>query len=152
MSSAIDSDALEKYFIKWVSHLVDLTDGEIIPIDGKIIRGAKSKGTKSPFHKVSGWASRKNMVLGQVKVSKKSNEITAIPELLDLIAIKDCTVTIDTMGCQKEIASEIITKEVNYISAVKENQILNSTFQHNKTSLIFNVTKLHSLVQYSSFQ
>lgn len=120
--SSIDSDALEKCFIKWVSHLVDLTDGEIIPIDGKAIRGAKSKGTKSPFHMVSAWSSRNNMVLGQVKVSEKSNEITAIPELLDLIAIKGCTVTIDAMGCQKEIASKIITKEANYILAVKGNQ------------------------------
>jgi len=120
--SAIDNDALEKYFIKWVSHLVDITDGEIILINGKTIRRAKSKGTKSLFHMVSAWASRNSMVLGQVKVAKKSNKIMAIPELLDLIAIKGCTVTIDAMGCQKEIASKIITKEANYILAVKENQ------------------------------
>jgi len=120
--SAIDSHQLERCFIKWVSHLVDLTDGEIIPIDGKTIRGAKSNGTKSPFHMVSAWASQNNMVLGQVKVSEKSNEITAIPKLLELIAIKGCTVTIYAMGCQEEIASKIIEKQADYILAVKENQ------------------------------
>lgn len=120
--SAIDSEELEKCFIKWVSHLVDLSDGEIIPIDGKTIRGAKSKGNKSPFHMVSAWASQNNMVLGQVKVSEKSNEITAIPELLELITISGCTVTIDAMGCQKEIASKIIEKQADYILAVKGNQ------------------------------
>jgi len=120
--SAIDSHQLERCFSKWVSHLGDLTDGEIIPVDGKTIRGTKSNGTKSPFHMVSAWASQNNMVLGQVKVSEKSNEITAIPKLLELIAIKGCTVTIYAMGCQEEIASKIIEKQADYILAVKENQ------------------------------
>ena len=120
--SSIDPYQFENCFIKWVSHLVDLSHGEIIPIDGKTIRGAKYKGKKSPFHMVSAWASQNNMVLGQVKVETKSNEITAIPKLLELIAIKGCVVTIDAMGCQKEIASKIIEKEADYILAVKENQ------------------------------
>lgn len=120
--SAIKSEQFESCFIDWVSSLVNLTKGEIIPIDGKTIRGAKSNGKKSPFHMVSAWASKNNMVLGQVKVSEKSNEITAIPKLLELITVKGCTVTIDAMGCQEEIARKIIEQQADYILAVKENQ------------------------------
>lgn len=120
--SSIDSEQFEACFIDWVSSLVNLTEGEVIPIDGKTIRGAKSNGKKSPFHMVSAWADKNNMVLGQVKVSEKSNEITAIPKLLELITIKGCTITIDAMGCQHEIAAQIIKKEANYILAVKDNQ------------------------------
>lgn len=120
--SSIDSEQFETCFADWVSRLVNLTDGEIIPIDGKTIRGAKSNGKKSPFHMVSAWASNNNLVLGQVKVSEKSNEITAIPKLLELITVKGCTVTIDAMGCQQEIARKIIKEGANYILAVKENQ------------------------------
>ena len=120
--SSIDSGQFEICFVDWVSHLVNLTDGEIIPIDGKTIRGAKANGKKSPFHMVSAWATNNNLVLGQVKVSEKSNEITAIPKLLELITVKGCTVTIDAMGCQQEIARKIIEQEADYILAVKENQ------------------------------
>ena len=120
--SSIDSEQFEACFVDWVSRLVNLTDGEIVPIDGKTIRGAKSNGKKSPFHMVSAWASNNNLVLGQVKVSEKSNEITAIPKLLELITVKGCTVTIDAMGCQQEIARKIIERGANYILAVKENQ------------------------------
>jgi predicted transposase YbfD/YdcC len=120
--SSINPKQFETCFIDWVSGLVDLTDGEVIPIDGKSLRGAKSNGKKSPFHMVSAWASNNNMVLGQVKVSEKSNEITAIPKLLELITIKGCVVTIDAMGCQEDIAKTIIKQEADYILAVKDNQ------------------------------
>lgn len=120
--SSIDPEQFGACFMDWVSGLVDLTGGEIIPIDGKTLRGARSNGKKSPFHMVSAWASKNNMVLGQVKVSEKSNEITAIPKLLELIAIKGCVVTIDAMGCQQDIAENIIGHEADYILAVKENQ------------------------------
>ncbi|WP_142785143.1 ISAs1 family transposase [Changchengzhania lutea] len=120
--SSIDSEQFETCFIDWVSNLIDITAGEVIPIDGKTLRGAKSNGKKSPFHMVSAWASKNNMVLGQVKVSEKSNEITAIPKLLELITVKGCVVTIDAMGCQKAIAETIIKQEADYILAVKENQ------------------------------
>ncbi len=120
--SSIDSEQFEKCFVRWVRDLVDLTGGEVIPIDGKTIRGAKSKGKKSPFHMVSAWASENNMVLGQVKVSEKSNEITAIPRLLEILTLKGCIVTIDAMGCQQEIADKIIDCEADYVLAVKENQ------------------------------
>ena len=120
--SSINSEQFEACFIDWVSDLIDLTGGEIIPIDGKTLRGAKSHGKKSLFHMVSAWASKNNMVLGQVKVSEKSNEITAIPKLLELITIKGCTITIDAMGCQENIVHAIIKQEADYILAVKDNQ------------------------------
>ena len=120
--SRLDPEQFEQCFIDWVLSLVELTDGEVIPIDGKTLRGAKANGKKSPIHMVSAWASNNNMVLGQVKVSEKSNEITAIPKLLELIAIKGCVVTIDAMGCQENIAKAIVKQEANYILAVKENQ------------------------------
>nr|WP_320154002.1 ISAs1 family transposase [uncultured Draconibacterium sp.] len=120
--SSINSEQFEACFVDWVSHLVNLTNGEVIPIDGKTIRGAKSNGKKSPFHMVSAWATNNNLVLGQVKVSEKSNEITAIPKLLELITVKGCTITIDAMGCQQDIATKIIEQEANYVLAVKENQ------------------------------
>lgn len=91
-------------------------------LTGKPSGGAKSNGKKSPFHVVSSWATTNNLVLGQVKVSEKSNEITVIPKLLELITVKGCTVTIDAMCCQQEIARKIIEQEANYILAVKENQ------------------------------
>ena len=77
---------------------------------------------RSPFHMVSAWATNNNLVLGQVKVSEKSNEITAIPKLLELITVKGCIVTIDAMGCQQDIATKIIEQEADYVLAVKENQ------------------------------
>lgn len=88
--SSINPDQFERCFMDWVLGLIELSDGEIIPIDGKTIRGAKTNGKKSPIHMVSAWASKNNMVLGQVKVSEKSNEITAIPKLLELIATRLC--------------------------------------------------------------
>ena len=120
--SSIDPEQFESCFIDWVLSLVELSDGEVVPIDGKTLRGAKANGKKSPIHMVSAWASENNMVLGQVKVSDKSNEITAIPKLLELITIKGCVVTIDAMGCQQDIAKCIIEQESDYILAVKQNQ------------------------------
>lgn len=120
--SAIDSKQFELCFIEWVKTLAELTDKEVIAIDGKTIRGAKSKGKKSPIHMVSAFACVNNLVLGQVKTDEKSNEITAIPELLELLSIKDTIVTIDAMGCQTDIANKIIEKGADYILAVKGNQ------------------------------
>lgn len=95
---------------------------QVIAIDGKTVRGAKSNGEKSPVHIVGAWATQHNLVAGQVKVNDKSNEITAIPELLDMLLIKGNIITIDAMGTQTEIAKKIIEKEADYILAVKENQ------------------------------
>jgi predicted transposase YbfD/YdcC len=99
-----------------------LTEGEVISLDGKTICGSRDNRKKSIVHMVSAWAGVNNIVLGQVKVDGKSNEITAIPELLKLLVLKGCIVTIDAMGCQKEIASQIIAGEADYIPALKGNQ------------------------------
>lgn len=121
--AALDPKSFNKCFIKWIESIREKSTGEVVAIDGKSIRGAnpKKNGNKMP-HIVSAFASHNGITLGQVKVDEKSNEITAIPELLKLIAIEGCTITIDAMGCQTDIATAIIEKEANYILAVKGNQ------------------------------
>lgn len=111
----------EECFSSWVASLAKITEGEIIAIDGKTICGAKVNG-KSPIHMVSAWACENNLVLGQIKVNEKSNEITAIPNLLEVLALEGTIVTIDAMGCQTEIAKKIIENKANYVLAVKSNQ------------------------------
>ncbi len=121
----IDSQQFERCFIEWVSELIKITDvKEIVNIDGKTIRGAKEHGKKSPVHMVSAWAHQNNLVLGQIKVTEKSNEITAIPKLLEVLSLKDSIVTIDAMGCQTAIARKIIEEGADYVLAVKNNQEL----------------------------
>ena len=109
-------------FMKWVDSIASKTDGRVIPIDGKTIRGMASRFSDSKLHIVSAFCATNGLCLGQVKVDSKSNEITAIPELLDLIAVKGCIITIDAMGCQREIAKKIIEKEADYILMAKDNQ------------------------------
>ncbi len=111
----------EKLFLSWVNELCETIDG-VVAIDGKTIRGSRKKGPKSAIHIVSAFACANNLILGQVKTDQKSNEITAIPELLKALDIEGCTVTIDAMGCQTKIAKSIIDKGANYLLAVKENQ------------------------------
>ena len=120
--SLLDPIQLEECFLKWMKELAELTEGEVIAIDGKTIRGAAKRGNKSFVHMVSAWAGQNNVVLGQVKVDDKSNEITAIPKLIKLLALKGCIVTIDAMGCQKKIVSAIIDQEADYLLATKGNQ------------------------------
>jgi predicted transposase YbfD/YdcC len=93
-----------------------------VAIDGKTIRGAKTGGKSSPIHMVSAWASDNNLVLGQIKTDEKSNEITAIPKLLDVLSLEGTIVTIDAIGCQQAIAKKIIDQRGDYILSVKENQ------------------------------
>ena len=120
--TAIDSTVFEQCFIQWVGAIADLSKGQVIAIDGKTLCGAKSNGKKSPIHMVSACACQDNLVLGQVRTATKSNEITAIPALLEMLDIQEATITIDAMGTQKEIAEKIIAKDAHYILAVKENQ------------------------------
>ena len=120
--SAIDSLAFEACFVEWVKEIAELTDGEIISIDGKTVRGSRGKGAKSAIHMVSAWAGTNNMVLGQVKTAEKSNEITAIPKLLSILELKGCIVTIDAMGCQTAITEQIKVSKADYVIAVKGNQ------------------------------
>jgi predicted transposase YbfD/YdcC len=120
--SLLDPKQLQERFIQWTRSVAILTEGEVISIDGKSICGSRDKNKKSIVHMVSAWAGVNNIVLGQVKVDDKSNEITAIPELLKLLVLKGCIVTIDAMGCQKDIAEAIISQEADYILALKGNQ------------------------------
>src|SRR5680860_8546 len=120
--SAIDTKQFEVCFSNWVTSLPQELKQQVIAIDGKTVRGAKSNGENSSVHIVGAWANEHNLVAGQVKVSDKSNEITAIPELLDLLFIESDIVAIDAMGTQTAIAEKIIKKGADYILAVKENQ------------------------------
>lgn len=121
--SRLDPDQFGSCFIEWVDSISKLTAGEIVAFDGKSIRGSKNSSTgKSCFHIVSAYAVNNKICLGQLAVDEKSNEITAIPELLDLIAVKGCIVTIDAMGCQKKIAAKIREKDADYLLMVKDNQ------------------------------
>ncbi|MCK5277971.1 MAG: ISAs1 family transposase [Cyclobacteriaceae bacterium] len=115
-------EEFNKCFVKWIQSISKIT-GQIIAVDGKRLRGSYDKADKkSAIHMVSAFASEQGVCLGQMATDRKSNEITAIPKLLDLLAMKGCTVTIDAMGCQKKIAKKIIDKEADYILAVRENQ------------------------------
>ena len=120
--AVLDAEQFQVCFVAWVASRTGL-DAGIIAIDGKTLRRSYQEGgAKAPIHMVSAWSSGQNMVLGQVKVADKSNEITAIPKLLDMLTIKGAVVTIDAMGCQREIAAKIVEKEADYVLALKGNQ------------------------------
>ena len=105
-------------FTQWIQSVMKATDGDIIAIDGKTLRRSYDSGSgKSAIHMVSAWSSLNGVVLGQEKTAEKSNEITAIPELLNSLAIKSCIVSIDAMGCQKNIAEQIIKQKGDYLLA-----------------------------------
>ena len=120
--ATLDARAFQLCFVAWVAALTN-TPAEIIAIDGKTSRRSyQTKGSKEAIHMVSAFAARQRIVLGQVKVSEKSNEIVAIPALLDMMSIEGAVVTIDAMGCQRDIATKIIDKKADYIVALKGNQ------------------------------
>lgn len=113
----------ERCLLGWIDALHQITGGKIIPIDGKTLRGSyDTSDGKAAIHMVSAWASENRLSLGSVVVDEKSNEITAIPRLLELIDVNGALVTIDAMGCQKEIARKIVDKGGDYVLAVKDNQ------------------------------
>jgi predicted transposase YbfD/YdcC len=113
----------QQCFIGWIKAISKVTGGEVVAIDGKTLRGSHNrKSSKAAIHMVSAWGSANGLVLGQVKTEEKSNEITAIPELLNLLELEGCIVTIGAMGCQKEIAEKIVDKGADYILALKGNQ------------------------------
>jgi predicted transposase YbfD/YdcC len=118
--SALEPSAFLDCFVRWVQAICPTLRGEVVAIDGKALRHALDEGASIPYI-VSAWASENGLVLGQVKVNDKSNEITAIPELLDALEIKDAIVTIDAMGCQKDIAARIADKKACYVLALKGN-------------------------------
>ena len=120
--AALDPEPFQKCFVAWVATLTG-APADVVAIDGKTSRRSyQKKGGLNPIHMVSAFAARQRLVLGQVKVAEKSNEIVAIPRLLDMLAIEGAIVTIDAMGCQREIASKIIDKKADYVLALKGNQ------------------------------
>jgi len=120
--AALDPEAFQRCFIAWVSAVTGIA-AEVIAIDGKTSRRSHDrKSGKSAIHMVAAFAARQRLVLGQIKVAEKANEIVAIPKLLDLLAIEGAIVTIDAMGCQRGIAQKIIDKKADYVLALKGNQ------------------------------
>ena len=120
--SIIDPAILEAHYQEWIADYIKLKAGDIVSIDGKTIRGAGERGDEGYVHMVSACESESGISLGQIKVDEKSNEITAVPKLLDMLDVKGCTITMDAMGCQKSIAEKIVEKKAHYLLAVKENQ------------------------------
>jgi predicted transposase YbfD/YdcC len=119
----LDPEQIQQCFLSWIEAISQLTAGEVVAIDGKTLRHSyDTSNGKAAIHMVSAWASRNRLVLGQRKVDDKSNEITAIPELLRRLSIAGCIVTIDAMGCQKDIAATIIDQGSDYVLALKGNQ------------------------------
>jgi predicted transposase YbfD/YdcC len=119
----IDPAAFEKCLLSWIQAVQELTENHLVAIDGKTLRGSGDhERGRAAIHMVSAWAAENKLSLGQVVVSEKSNEITAIPELLQLLDISGALVTIDAMGCQREIAERIRDGGGDYALAVKQNQ------------------------------
>lgn len=120
--SRLDPDALSQCFISWTTALSDLSGGELVAIDGKTLRHAFDRAASTQaMHMVSAWANHNRLVLGPVKVDDKSNEMTAIPRLLNLLDVRGATVTIDAMGCQKDIAQEITDQGADDVLGLKKN-------------------------------
>jgi predicted transposase YbfD/YdcC len=114
--------AFGQCFMDWVNSIHDITKGLVVALDGKTVRGFANTDKKASLHIVSAYVSLNRITLGQIAVDEKSNEITAIPKLLDLLTLNGCIITIDAMGCQKEIAKKICEKKADYILMVKDNQ------------------------------
>ncbi|ELS05656.1 transposase [Xenococcus sp. PCC 7305] len=119
----LNPEELQCCFMSWMQAVHQVTNGELLNVDGKTLRGARVAGNNRSFiHMVSVWSATNRLVLGQRKVDEKSNEIRAIPELLKLLEIRGCLVSIDAMGCQTEIAKTIIEQGADYVLALKANQ------------------------------
>jgi predicted transposase YbfD/YdcC len=121
--SRLDPKEFLQCFLSWTQSVSELTQGTVVSLDGKTVRASFDRATEqSPVHIVSAWCSQNGgLVVGQLKTQSKSNEITAIPELLKLLSIKGCIVTIDAMGCQTKIAKQIIDQEGDYLLTLKSN-------------------------------
>jgi predicted transposase YbfD/YdcC len=119
----LDARQFHDCFVRWVQALHQVTRGEVVPIDGKTLRRSfDSAHELPPLHLVSAWAAANRLVLGEVPVDDKSNEITAVPKLLAILELTGAIVTLDAMGCQKEIAATIRERKADYVLAVKDNQ------------------------------
>ncbi len=118
----INPKKFQESVLMWVRSVAQMRGGELVSIDGKQVRGARSQDSKEGLRMVSAWAAEQRLVLGQLKTQEKSNEITAIPLLLELLELRGCIVTIDAMGCQTEIAARIISQGADYVLSLKGNQ------------------------------
>jgi predicted transposase YbfD/YdcC len=120
--ATLDAEEFQRCFVAWVAGLTGAA-AEVIAIDGKTLRRSyQKKGAQAPIHMVSAFAARQRLVLGQLKVAEKANEIVAIPKLLDMLAIEGAIVTIDAIGCQRGIAGKIVDQKADYVLALKGNQ------------------------------
>ncbi len=120
--SILDAKLFGECFMNWTKSVANISDSEVVAFDGKTVRGVGSTSRKYPLHIVTAFCTKNKISLGQISVEDKSNEIVAIPKLLDLLTLKGCTVTTDAMGCQKKIAEKIREKGADYILQVKDNQ------------------------------
>jgi predicted transposase YbfD/YdcC len=119
----IQPAAFERCFLNWIQSVTQRIEGQLVSIDGKKLRRSHHRAAgKDAIHLVSAWASANRLVLGQMKVAEKSNEITAIPQLLEVLDVAGCIVTIDAMGCQTEIAAQIVDQGADYVLSLKGNQ------------------------------
>ncbi|WP_250958073.1 ISAs1 family transposase [Rhizobium sp. CG5] len=118
--ATLDAQAFQRCFVAWAAALIGVPEG-VVAMDGKTVRRSRSK-TDLPIHMVSAFAARQRLVLGQVKVADKANEIVAVPKLLDMLDIEAAVVTLDAMGCQRAIAQKILDKKADYILALRGNQ------------------------------
>ena len=119
----IDPHEFQRGFIDWVQQAHQIVGSEVINVDGKQLRRSHDRSTgKSALHMVSAWAAQSRVVVGQWAVDRKSNEITAIPQLLKRLALEDCIITVDALNCQRKIAATVIEQGGDYAMAVKENQ------------------------------
>ena len=123
--ASLDPEEFRKIFIQWIRDVLSglhLSDSRVVALDGKTVKGSAWNKGKDAIHMVNAWCTESGLSLGQYKVDAKSNEITAIPELLKLLELSGSLVTIDAMGCQKKIAAAILKKDADYLLAVKGNQ------------------------------
>jgi predicted transposase YbfD/YdcC len=121
--SLVEPEAFARCFTQWAQAVADVTEGKVVAIDGKAVRRSFDKaGKRACVHLVNAWVAENKLVLGQVACEEKSNEITAVPQLLNMLSLKGCIVTLDAIGCQRAIVERIVEKEADYVIALKGNQ------------------------------
>lgn len=121
--SRLNPQQFQQCFLDWIQSIHQITQGEVVAIDGKTLRRSyDTRADQGAIHMVSAWTTAKRLVLGQVKVEQESNEITAIPQLVKVLDLAGCIVTIDAMGCQKDIVKLLDAQEADYIITLKKNQ------------------------------
>lgn len=121
--AALDPEEFSRCFTRWVQAIGEVTEGEVVAVDGKTLRRSFDRASsKAAIHMVSAWASKTGLVLGQVKTDEESNEIPAIPRLLEILRLEGCIVTVDAIGAQKEVVKAIVDKGADYVISLKKNQ------------------------------